>query len=86
MALPTTMTIDAQRKVRPENQEQKVHPLYDYAFVTDREEGLVVVGPLDTLLDGDPSEQLREARGHLQSGRGPDRRDLDDASRARSAT
>jgi hypothetical protein len=26
------------------------HPIYDYAFVTDREEGLVVVGPLHTLL------------------------------------
>src|SRR5207249_1619358 len=45
---------DARRAVRPENQEQKVHPIYDYAFVTDREEGLVVVGPLHTLLDGDP--------------------------------
>jgi len=39
--------------VQPANQEQKVHPLYDYAYVTDREEGLVIVGPLHTLLDGD---------------------------------
>ncbi len=31
-----------------------MHPIYDYAFVTDREEGLVIVGPLHTLLDGDP--------------------------------
>ncbi len=54
VALPATTTIDAQRQVLPENQEQKVHPLYDYAFVTDREEGLVVVGPLHTLLDGEP--------------------------------
>ena len=54
VALPTTQTVDAGRAVRPENQEQKVHPIYDYAFVTDREEGLVVVGPLHTLLDGDP--------------------------------
>jgi hypothetical protein len=54
VALPTTTTVDAQRQVLPQNQEQKVHPLYDYAFVTDREEGLVVVGPLHTLLDGEP--------------------------------
>jgi hypothetical protein len=54
VALPTTQAVDAGRQVRPENQEQKVHPIYDYAFVTDREEGLVVVGPLHTLLDGDP--------------------------------
>jgi hypothetical protein len=54
VVLPTTTTVDAQRQVLPENQEQKVHPLYDYAFVTDREEGLVVVGPLATLLDGEP--------------------------------
>ncbi len=60
VALPSTMTIDPGRREGspPElvaaNQEQPVHPLYDYAFVTDAEEGLVVVGPLRTLLDGDP--------------------------------
>jgi hypothetical protein len=54
VALPTTMTVDAARAVAPENEEQPVHALYDYAFVTDREEGLVVAGPLATLLDGDP--------------------------------
>ena len=54
VALPTTMTVDPTREQLPENMEQPVHPIYNYAFVTDREEGLVVVGPLDTLLDGDP--------------------------------
>jgi hypothetical protein len=54
VALPTTMTVDPSRLQLPANQEQKVHPLYDYAFVTDAVEGLVVVGPLHTLLDGDP--------------------------------
>lgn len=43
VALPATMTIDPTRDQLPANQEQEVHPLYDYAFVTDREEGLVVV-------------------------------------------
>jgi hypothetical protein len=55
VSLPTTMTIDVERKVAAENEEQKMHPLYDYAFVTDAQEGIVVVGPLHTLLDGDPT-------------------------------
>ena len=34
---------------RPENEEQKIHPVYAYLYVTDREEGLVVIGnPLDS--------------------------------------
>jgi hypothetical protein len=58
VALPSTMTIDAARKVKPENLEQKVHRIYDYAFVTDREEGLVVVGPMNVLLDGNPTNNF----------------------------
>ncbi len=58
VALPTTTSVDAQREVLPQNQEQKVHPLYDYAFVTDRTEGLVVVGPLHTLMNGNPSDNF----------------------------
>ncbi len=58
VALPATMTIDPTRAQLPANQEQPVHPLYDYAFVTDREEGLVVVGPLSTLLDGNPGNNF----------------------------
>jgi hypothetical protein len=60
VALPTTMTVDPTRQeghhevVNLLNQEQQVHPLYNHAYVTDAEEGLVVVGPLDMLLDGDP--------------------------------
>jgi hypothetical protein len=58
VALPATMTIDVSRAVLPENLEQPVHRLYDYAFVTDRVEGLVVVGPLSVLLDGDPTNNF----------------------------
>ncbi len=69
VALPSTMTIDPARAVDPANQEQPVHPLYDYAFVTDREEGLVIVGPLHTLLDGDPRNNfVRRAAGFNQAG------------------
>jgi len=54
VVLPATSTIDPGREVAPENEEQRIHPIYSYGFVTDAEEGLVVVGPLSTLLDGEP--------------------------------
>lgn len=54
VASPSTMTIDGGRTQLPQNQEGKVHPLYNYLYVTDRHEGLVVVGPVITLFDGNP--------------------------------
>ena len=77
VALPTTMTVDPSRPQLPDNQEQPVHAIYDYAFVTDREEGLVVVGPLKTLLDGDPRNNfVRRAKvragGAMQEAWNPD--------------
>jgi hypothetical protein len=39
--------------LRDENQEQAFHPIYDYAVVTDSEEGLILVD-VTTLADGDP--------------------------------
>ena len=44
VALPTTSPWTRAQDRNPANQEQPMHPLYDYAYVTDREEGLVVVG------------------------------------------
>ncbi len=45
----------------PENQEQRMHEIYRYAFVTDRVEGLIVVN-VDTLADRDPKNNfLRRA-------------------------
>ncbi|MBI4866144.1 MAG: hypothetical protein HY816_04255 [Candidatus Wallbacteria bacterium] len=57
VALPSTLYVDTRRGDRPENQEQKAHPIYDYAFVTDRHEGLIVI---DThcLYDGDPENNF----------------------------
>jgi hypothetical protein len=37
----------------PENKETPLHPIYHYAFISDRVEGLVVVN-VDTLQDGEP--------------------------------
>lgn len=69
VALPTTMTVDPARAVRAENQEQPVHPIYGYAYVTDRAEGLVIVGPLGTLLDGDPRNNfVRRAGAFNEAG------------------
>ncbi|MEQ9112419.1 MAG: hypothetical protein RIF37_17905 [Rhodospirillaceae bacterium] len=52
---PTRMNSDpATRELMIEvNQEQPIHPLYSYAFVTDASEGLIVVN-VDTLADGEP--------------------------------
>jgi hypothetical protein len=54
VALPTTMPIDTRRVQRPENQEQwPIHPLYNYAYITDKYEGLILVDVMN-LVDGDP--------------------------------
>ena len=59
VALPTTMPMDPTRKTQlaPENQEQPIHPLYRYAYIADREEGLILVD-VTTLTDGNPSNNF----------------------------
>jgi hypothetical protein len=60
VALPTTMPVAPWRCVsqrNPQNEEQPMHPIYRYAFVSDREEGLVVVN-VDTLTDGIPTNNF----------------------------
>jgi hypothetical protein len=62
VALPTTMPVAPWRTNSasyPENQEQPMHPIYRFAFVSDRHEGLVVVN-VDTLTDGDPTNNFFE--------------------------
>jgi hypothetical protein len=53
VAAPTTIAPDPTRTHRPENFESSVHALYGYVYVTDRDEGLILV-PAGTLLDGNP--------------------------------
>ncbi|HEY6136144.1 MAG TPA: hypothetical protein VI670_00100 [Thermoanaerobaculia bacterium] len=63
VALPATMPMAPDRKTQfiPENQEQPIHPLYRYAYIADREEGLILVD-VTTLSDGNPSNNfLRRA-------------------------
>jgi hypothetical protein len=59
VALPTTMPMDPLRKTGqiPENEEQPIHPLYRYAYIADREEGLILVD-VTTLTDGNPSNNF----------------------------
>jgi hypothetical protein len=69
VASPSTLAVDPTRSRRPENEEGPIHLVYAFLYVTDREEGLVVIGnPLDspnrpgvaTLLDGDPNNNFLE--------------------------
>jgi hypothetical protein len=57
VALPTNQPINPARNegelMRVANQEQPFHPLYNYAFVTDAVEGLILVN-VNTLVDGEP--------------------------------
>lgn len=74
VASPSTMAVDPTRPHRPENQEanyrddkQPIHLMYAFLYVTDKYEGLVVIGnPLNdpngpgvaTLLDGNPENNF----------------------------
>jgi hypothetical protein len=57
VALPTNQPIAPLRNqgelMRVTNQEQNFHPIYHYAFITDTNEGLILVN-VDTLADGEP--------------------------------
>jgi hypothetical protein len=53
VALPSTLMEDPKRKHAPVNEEQPIHPLYGYVYVTDLKWGLVIVD-VTTLFDGDP--------------------------------
>jgi hypothetical protein len=53
VAAPATTAPDPTRTHNPDNFEDPVHALYGYLYVSDLEEGLVMVGA-GTLLDGNP--------------------------------
>ncbi len=59
VALPTTMPVAPFKKQLPENLEAPMHPIYHYAFISDSEEGLIVVN-VDTLQDGEPRNNFLE--------------------------
>ncbi|HEX5442569.1 MAG TPA: hypothetical protein VFW87_02015, partial [Pirellulales bacterium] len=57
VAAPCTPAVDPVRIPNPQNMEQPIHPLFGYVYVTDRYEGLILVGA-GTLLDGDPTNNF----------------------------
>ena len=63
VALPTNQPINPLRNqgdlMRIVNEEQPFHPIYNYAFVTDSEEGLIVVD-VNTMADGEPRNNFLE--------------------------
>jgi hypothetical protein len=59
VAAPTTIAPDPTRVQDPKNEEPAVHGMYAYIYVTDREEGLILVGA-GTLLDGNPLNNYLE--------------------------
>jgi hypothetical protein len=59
VAAPTTIAPDPTRAHRPENHEPAIHSLYAYLYVTDRDEGLILVNAA-TLLDGNPLNNFVE--------------------------
>lgn len=58
-ALPTNMPVAPFREQLAENKELPLHAIYHYAFITDSEEGLILVN-VDTLQDGDPTNNFLE--------------------------
>ena len=65
VVLPTTQPIHPDRNtgelMREVNQEQPFHPIYNYAFIVDSEEGLILTD-VNTLQDGEPrNNQLTRA-------------------------
>ena len=72
LVLPTNQPIAPERNqgdlMRITNQEQPFHPLYNYAFVTDADEGLFAFD-VNTLVDGDPSNnKLKRAMTWNENG------------------
>ncbi|MEM9556933.1 MAG: hypothetical protein AAGC60_21925 [Acidobacteriota bacterium] len=66
LALPTTMPMGFDREVPASNLERPIHPIYRYAVVLDRVEGLILVD-VATLTDGEPRNNLLE-RARFERG------------------
>ena len=67
VATPSTLAVDPLRTQNPANEEQNIHLMYGFLYVTDKYEGLIVVGNRDlkgknpgvgTLLDGNPQNNF----------------------------
>jgi hypothetical protein len=57
VALPSTLALDPARVRLPENEEQPIDLFYAFVYVSDRQEGLVIVN-VATLVDGNPDNNF----------------------------
>ncbi len=57
VAAPTTIAPDPTRMQHPENHEQKIHPMYGNIYVTDKYEGLIIIG-VATTINGNPLDNF----------------------------
>jgi hypothetical protein len=57
LALPSTLALDPARQHIPENEEQPIDLFYAFAYISDREEGLVISN-VATLVDGNPDNNF----------------------------
>lgn len=57
VAMPSTLLNDPYRVRLPENEEQPIHTMYGYVYVTDLEKGLYIVN-VATLFDGNPENNF----------------------------
>jgi len=71
IALPTNQPVHPPKNtgelMREVNLEQPFHPIYNYAFITDRVEGLIVVD-VNTFLDGDLHNNFIERAATFNDG------------------
>jgi hypothetical protein len=69
VAVGSPAPLDPKRKQLPVNEEQPVAPLFGYAFVSDRAEGLITVD-ITTLTDGVPTnDHLKRAATYNPAGK-----------------
>jgi hypothetical protein len=69
VAVGSPAPLDPKRKQLPVNEEMPVAPLFGYAFITDRVEGLITVD-ITTLTDGVPTnDHLKRAATYNPSGK-----------------
>ncbi len=69
VALPTTVPMNGDREQPPENQEEPVEDIFRYAYVSDREEGLIIVN-VHTFHDHDPqNNKLKRAATYNPGGK-----------------
>ena len=57
VALPSTLALDPARQHIPENEEQPIDMFYAFVYVSDLQEGLVIVN-VATLVDGNPDNNF----------------------------